>query len=604
MIFRLQPGIPAILAILTCVALPARAQVPATALDSLEALLPLASAEDRPTLLWQLSQAAGPVDQAASISYAEQAVREAAAAGDSAIVGRALREAGIQHYFQGRYERALAALLRGFQASEAAGDAGTQALILNEIGTLYKRQGDLDGSLEYFEQALAVSTRAGDSLQVANSMNNMGIVYDVRGEYDRAMELFRESAGMKESIGDINGLTYNLDNMGMVSGRLGRFVEAEGYFRRAAALRQGLGDRRGYGIIMNNLGEMYALQNRWSEAREQYGIALDIARETEFTDFERHILGQLSATYESEGNYASALDLFRQQTALKDSLFNAQRSRQLIEMREQFETEQKEQTIALQEAQLAEQSAALQRNYLILGVVVMLLALLALVMVWQRSREELRIREAQTAAAIDSQERERKRIAQDLHDGLGQLLATAQIAATNTESEAGVEVPEILDDMHAEIRKVAFNLMPASLSGGGAPTALDELARRIRTTAGVEVAVQAYDLPEDLPEEVHIALYRIVQEWLSNILKHAGATRVDVQFVGHEDEVLVTVEDDGSGFDTAQLDRAQGHGWKNMLTRARRIRAHVHVDSRPSGQGSTLVVRLPLERLTLVTAAA
>ncbi len=369
-----------------------------------------------------------------------------------------------------------------------------------------------------------------------------------------------------------------------------------GYFQRGAAIRGDLGDERGLGIILNNIGEMYALQGRWTDARAQFEQALTMARQTGFADFEPHILGMISTSHEEQGDYRSALDYYRQQAALSDSLYTADRSRQIIEMREQFDAERREQTIALQEAQIAEKSAALQRNYLILGFVILLLGGLTLLYGWQRARQELRIRQAQTAASIDSQERERKRIAQDLHDGLGQLIATARLAATGpAETTSAARTSKILDEMYLELHNIAFNLMPAALSKGGALQAITELAARLSAAGPLEVSVSATHATGPLGEARDVAIYRIVQEWLSNVIKHGRASRVEIQLVGHDDELVLLIEDNGPGFDPGHLVQGQGNGWMNIQARASRVDGLVHVDSRPGGSGSTFIVRMPID---------
>lgn len=586
-----------------------QADARAIRIDSLETRIAASSGSDRIDPLVKLGRLVLSTDPARTMELASTALAEAEAAGDSAGVGRALALRSVQQYFGGEFEAALAGYQRGLDASMAAGDSYTQALILNDMGTLEKKLGDLDEALELFERGLSVARAAADSSQIANSMNNMGIVHDSRGEWDRAMELFEESAGIKERLGDLNGLTYNLDNMGMVSSRQGRYDQAEAYFLRAAEIRRDLGDERGYGIVLNNIGEMYLLKGDHERALPYFERALQIAQSTSYADFEQYIHGKISEVHAARGDHQAALEWFRSGTALKDSLFNEARSRQLTELQTEYETEQKEQTIALQQADL-------QRSYLLLGALVLLTGLIAIAYYLHKAREQLRIREAEMNASIASQERERRRIAQDLHDGLGQLITTARMHVQSAPDEprapssgtAPESVPgppsatrsrdgvsdEMLREMHREVRNIAFNLMPATLVRKGLVQAVDELGRRASESGSVSLNVQSHGFEGRQPEFWEIATYRIVQEWLSNVLQYASAEHIDIQITGHEDEIILMIEDDGVGLDIQTLRSSSGSGWSNIQSRARQIDGVVHIDSDPRAGGTTFILRTPV----------
>ena len=555
--------------------------------EQLEAQIGAATGAEKANLLLKLldQSPANPEDIAAEVLSIGEAI------GDSVIVGKALHRKALSHYFKGEYERSLAIYQRGFRAFEAVSNTDGQAMVLNDIGTLVKKQGDLDGALDYFNQALEISTSGGDSLQIASSLNNMGIVSDVKGDYDEAMRLFSKSASINTSLGNLNALTYNLDNMGMVSSRLEQWSEAESYFLRAADIRRERGDLRAYGIVINNIGEMHAVKGDPTTALPYFEEALDIARETHFADFEQYVLGQISSMHEQRGDYRTALSFFKTQTALSDSLFNETRSRQLVEMETKFDTERKEQTIALQEAKL-------ERNYLLLGGVLVLLGLLIVSFFGYRSRMQLELIQAQTQAYLDSQEQERKRIALDLHDGLGQLISSTRLQVKSNAPSAVYEQQEAMfDEIHQEIRNIAFNLMPTTLLQQGAAAAIQELGRRISETTPVSIQVTALDLDSRLNESAEIAVFRIVQEWLNNVLKYGSPSEIVIQLIGHEDELVMMIEDDGKGFNTNMLSQSEGHGWKNIGTRSRQIGASVQVDSTAGMSGTTFLLKIPVSKV-------
>jgi signal transduction histidine kinase len=108
------------------------------------------------------------------------------------------------------------------------------------------------------------------------------------------------------------------------------------------------------------------------------------------------------------------------------------------------------------------------------------------------------------------------------------------------------------------------------------------------------VLVGAFDMPERLSELQEISLYRAIQEWVNNILKHASATTIEIQLVGHGDELNVTIEDNGEGFDIRLLEIGNGNGWRNILSRTKLLHGEVEVDSNIGRSGTILIIRIPI----------
>jgi signal transduction histidine kinase len=114
------------------------------------------------------------------------------------------------------------------------------------------------------------------------------------------------------------------------------------------------------------------------------------------------------------------------------------------------------------------------------------------------------------------------------------------------------------------------------------------------------ITVRGFAVPERLEEIQEISLYRIVQEWVNNVTKYAAASIIEVQLVGYEDEISLTVEDNGKGFDPAVLERGSGHGWRNIQSRLNLIRGSIDIDSRPDKTGTTMSIRMPFKKPTEV----
>jgi signal transduction histidine kinase len=324
----------------------------------------------------------------------------------------------------------------------------------------------------------------------------------------------------------------------------------------------------------------------------------------------------LAQNYEGLSDFKNSSKYYRLWAMAKDTVYKHSNSEAIAEMETRFETEKKEQQLALQRAELAEQKADLQRTYVIIAGLSLTLTLIGIIFILLRSRfkreRETFLREAQIQATIQSQESERRRFAQDLHDGMGQLISALRLTIHSIHRNSSLEervtivtrAENLLNDMHREIRSIAFNLMPQTLVQNGIVPALKEMSGRVNDSGNIRVRVSSFDMPGRLSELQEVSIYRIIQEWINNVIKYAEASIIEVQLIGYEDEVTLVLEDDGKGFDVALLESSAGNGWKNMRSRVNLIRGSIDIDSRPGRKGTTVVIRVPMVKPAAVTAVA
>jgi signal transduction histidine kinase len=226
----------------------------------------------------------------------------------------------------------------------------------------------------------------------------------------------------------------------------------------------------------------------------------------------------------------------------------------------------------------------------------------------QMERDARMSQELQDASAklIAAQEEERRTIARELHDEVGQVLsalkveldlAQRSIAAGGAATELA-EAQIIADGALKTVRNLAQLLHPAALDDLGLVPAIDSSLRGLARRQEIRTALHQHGLPDRLPREVELAAYRIIQEAITNVGKHARATRCDVHLTQLDDRLLIEVEDDGVGFvdDTDRPIIARGLGLISVRERASRLGGTFNVVSEP-GHGTRLIVSLP-ERST------
>lgn len=217
---------------------------------------------------------------------------------------------------------------------------------------------------------------------------------------------------------------------------------------------------------------------------------------------------------------------------------------------------------------------------------------------YQLEQAEARTR---SGSLLEGQEQERRRLARELHDGIGQMLTglklhTEQLggaAFTEKQRRTYDELRHLLHETIESTRTVAYNLMPSVLSDFGVAAALRLLAEQTAKSAGVAVEFSGPELPR-LADPVETGLYRIAQEALHNAVKHAGASRITLELERNAATVQLTVTDNGRGFDARrQRSKSSGSGLGNLRTRAELLGGTLKISSEP-GRGTRVLVKLPV----------
>jgi PAS domain S-box-containing protein len=217
----------------------------------------------------------------------------------------------------------------------------------------------------------------------------------------------------------------------------------------------------------------------------------------------------------------------------------------------------------------------------------------------ERSRRELR---RLSASLVNAREAERRRIARELHDELGQWLTALKmelstllpIAAHDELAQRVGSMVSIVDEMVSSVRRIASDLRPLMLDELGLNAAVEWLVRESSRRMGIEIVLRLEDADPPVSEAATIALYRMVQEALTNIARHARASEVRVELRRQSGEVLLTVQDNGVGFSEKEISREGSHGLMGIRERAHMLGGQLQVGNMAGG-GGRLEVRLPIE---------
>jgi len=356
--------------------------------------------------------------------------------------------------------------------------------------------------------------------------------------------------------------------------------------------------------------KFYALYNKqsYSQARD---VMLSLLDRKEFMAIKTNRVQMyygLAVTYAHLKDMDNAYHWMERYSALNDSITQSNTLKNMTELEAKFQTAQKEKKIlALQSEKdkAALQSQSQKWTNRILTITCLFLLALA-VASWLYYRKLSRQKEINlqhqltdfkrqqqlqlTQAMLDGEEKERKRVARDLHDGLGGMLAAVKLNLSGMEQEEAGDphaqmadsaltgVIEQLDNSITELRRIAQNMMPDSLLRFGLEKALRDLAASYNTQK-LDVRMQTFGIAKDIPLTNQAHIFRIIQELISNAAKHSGASQIFAQCSQNEGLFLITVEDNGKGFDPEILQQKKGLGYSNIKNRVAFLKGKIDIQS-------------------------
>jgi len=367
-----------------------------------------------------------------------------------------------------------------------------------------------------------------------------------------------------------------------------------------------------YGIMCSKqaLSIYYLYKKQYKKSEILASEALKISNEENFLDGKGPLLLQLANIAYASHDFRSGYRYHKEREKVEKELFTESLVQREASMKVKFESEKKDNQIKLQKAKLQKRTFL---NYLLIGSAVTLIIIFLLSYrnyKHKKKLQELRISELETdkmltatEAVLKGEEQERSRLAKDLHDGLGGMLAgikysfqtiKGNLIMTPQNQQSFERGMDMLDSSINEMRRVAQNMMPESLVKFGLDTALQDFCKDINLSGALQVSYQSIGLAGyQFEQTTAITIYRIIQELINNTLKHASAKTAIVQITKSGSLLAITVEDDGKGFDPKILDLSKGMGWVSIKHRVDFLKGRLDINSQ-HGNGTSVHIEVDI----------
>ena len=486
-------------------------------------------------------------------------------------VGYTLNNIAIIHQNLGNSEKALEYHQQALEYRISLKDQEGEATSYGNMANLYARMHDTIQSINYYEKALALSRELKKDELICANLSNIGNIYMARKDYSKALGLFNESLQIKEKIGDAKGISSTLSRIGTVYTETGRFKDA------SVALNHSLKMAKSAVVLEEELSALLGL-------------------------------AKLKAlTHQTDSSFV----LMRQYIALKDSVYDNRLKQQILDVQTQYETDKLEQDLYLIKKDKEVTEIKLQQRkteiWLLIFVIISITGAAIFLFYRHQQRQKAaanaeRIQEQETRinAVFQAQEEERRRIAKELHDGIGQTIGAIKMNYHSLSEK--IEKPELLPEFQKvekmlnnagnEVRNISHQMIPKELEQFGLIPAIEGMLNLHFGNSPLKVEFEHSGFAERIGQQVELVLFRVLQELISNVIKHSQARQVSVQLIKLNTHVVMNITDDGIGFD-AENRKKGGIGLLNMASRIDAIKGHLHFESE-QGKGTTVTIRTPI----------
>ena len=508
------------------------------------------------------------------------------------------------------YEKALAALGTGSRTNLTTDSMGVYA----NIGVIWLALKNNKVAREYFEITRKLAERSDNAVRLATACHNIAASYNNQDSLDLAETWYLKALALERKHGLGESEVITASNLGIIAGKKKKHAEALDYMRQVFAIPgfQHFPQRCQLQASLS-LGQIYLRMKNYKLARR---IILKTYREAQMADNHEmmaNLYGSMATLYKAEGNHREAYKYIKLYEEKQDALINREMT-MFLDVWAEAQMAAKDKSMLAQQLHITQQKSQLQqKNFVIAAVVLSALLLLSIIFVLVRNREHKQaiIYQLQQSGEIDQlkaqmrgEEQERQRIAHELHDGIASQLWGIRLNVDNLQQLLdkndghGVQLGAIYQQLTVasqDVRKTAHNLMPDLLLDEGLATALASVCEMTRKNTKLEVDFLEYGVIPQMNQDIELSIYRMVQELIQNVLKHAvGATCLLVQISCVGTLLSITVEDNGRSFNS--MEKSEGVGLQQIRKRTLTLKGRFELES-ITGKGTSVYLEFDLQHL-------
>jgi two-component system, NarL family, sensor kinase len=514
----------------------------------------------------------------------------------------------INHHLQ-QYDKATARYLEAVKIYREIGEEGMMFFPFTNLSNLYTLLGDNQRALTYARECYTAAKKLNDPNKIIISINAICSAQLLLKQYDSVYRPLHNNLAQAYLVKNWLAVckAHNMLGEYFVDGAK-QFDSGVYHNRKSLEFATLLNNQYEMAVETHNIGHAYKMWGKYDSATAYFNKGMAMSKPLQLDQIVQYCLSGLVDVGELSGNFNNAFKYLKEYLVVIDSVKSRNNRAQVNELEAKYQSEKKELLITKLESDKKAQQLV---NYALTGgaAAILIVSLLGYRNYKQKQKlQQQRIKELETQqqllaaeAVLKGEEKERTRLAKDLHDGLGGMLSGIKYSFNNMRENL-VMTPEnqlafersmdMLDSSIKEMRRVAHNMMPEALVKFGLDTALKDFCNDINQSGALRVKYQSIGMDNaTIDQTTAIAIFRVTQELVNNIIKHAAAATAIVQVTKTDGHIAITVEDDGKGFDTAILRTSKGIGWDNIQSRVDYLKGTIDTQSSP-GKGTSVHIEL------------
>jgi len=517
--------------------------------------------------------------------------------GDTTKMANAAFQRGVLNAIKGNPDVSIRSYQVALKNYELLNNERGMGITYNVIGIAYINMKRYDEAIKNFQKSIEKLTIINNTDGLASTYTNLASAYDNKKEYDKALKYYNKSIDFSEKTSNIRRIAHNKENISTIYKEQKNYPKAISFAQDAYKI---LMENNYHGELTGataNLGEIYALIGNYKKAEQILVEGLDSLKGS--VNDQRRLYNSLSKLYEASNRDKKALKYYKLYKKLSDSIINKQGLKNLNRLQVKFDTEKKDKEIVEQQLAIEKQASELQKkksqNKLITGIAISLL--LTTLLIWflyqqrqkRKDQEILTLKREQQVKTLEllmeGEEKERLRIAKELHDGVNVDLSSIKYKLTSLlekNNDVINEAVAMIDKSCEQVRAISHDLVPPSLKDFSLTDALKDFCVTKNGLHKPEIVCSIIGDEIPISKKAEINIFRIVQELVNNSIKHAEASEIHIQISFQPKQIQITVEDNGKGFDRDKVMRS-GIGLQNINSRVEYLNAKLDFTSDTKG---------------------
>lgn len=471
---------------------------------------------------------------------------------------------------------------------------------------------------KYLDEYIAYAKKSKNPLRLARMYTILGNEAYDKNKPKESLENFKKAINLLQDSNKSKEITSLYTNIATIYNESLHLHDSALYY-----LNKQLPEIKNHGDIMDlcynyvNQAASYHYLGEYDKAISYLKMADNLPLKSHRTKVNQYLYEFLYKNYDAKGDYKNAYKYLQLNKLQSDSINVVKQNIAISDIHTKYKTKEKELENTVLKTELK------TNRILMYSVIVLLLAIIVIAFLMIKnsrrrekiSRQEKQIEQQKLEKALkeyelssidmmlEGQEKERQRIANDLHDNLGSMLATLKLNFENLklrkdelreeENKLYERTDLLIEEAYQKVRRIAHAKNAGVFATEGLIPAVTKLAEKISIPGKLEIQVIAFGFNERLENTLEITIFRTIQELATNIIKHSQATEATIHLNDHENNINIMIEDNGVGFDSKKISAADGMGLANIKKKIAHLGGTFDVDTTP-GKGTTIIIDIPL----------